>query len=116
MLPTTYRLRRSRDFAAAVRRGRRAGRRTVVVHLHAVSGDTPPQIGFVVSRSVGPAVTRNRVRRRLRHIIRDHLGELSRGTVLVVRALPAAAGATYPSLRRDVAAALRSAGVREVRS
>ena len=73
------------------------------------SGPTPPQVGFVVSRAVGNAVVRNRVRRRLRHLVRDRLPELSvltPGAVLVVRALPAAAGASYDELRGDLARCL----------
>ena len=73
------------------------------------SGPTSPQVGFVVSRAVGNAVVRNRVRRRLRHLVRDRLAELSvlpGGAVLVVRALPDAAGASYDELRGDLARCL----------
>ena len=73
------------------------------------SGPTLPQVGFVVSRAVGNAVVRNRVRRRLRHLVRDRLPELSvltPGAVIVVRALPSAAGATYDELRGDLARCL----------
>jgi ribonuclease P protein component len=50
-------------------------------------------VGFVVSRAVGTAVRRNRVRRRLRHLTRPHLDSLEHSTLVVVRALPPAAGA-----------------------
>ena len=73
------------------------------------SGPTSPHVGFVVSRAVGNAVVRNRVRRRLRHLVRDRLPELSvlpAGAVLVVRVLPAAAGSTYDELRGDLARCL----------
>ena len=50
-----------------------------------------PLIGFVVSKAVGSAVCRNRVRRRLRHLALPHLAELREGTTVVVRALPPAA-------------------------
>ena len=42
----------------------------------------------MVPRAVGPAVTRNRVRRRLRHLLRDRLDRLPAGSRLVVRVLP----------------------------
>jgi ribonuclease P protein component len=70
------------------------------------SGPTSPRVGFVVSRAVGNAVVRNRVRRRLRHLVRDRLGELPPGAVVVVRALPDAAGASSDELRGDVARCL----------
>ncbi len=60
------------------------------------------RVGFVVSRAVGNAVTRNRVRRRLRHLLRDRCAGLPHGSVLVVRALPTAAVATSATLARDL--------------
>lgn len=62
--------------------------------------------GFVVSKAVGNAVVRNRVRRRLRALTRERLAALPAGSTLVVRALPAAAEASYPRLAADLDAAL----------
>ncbi|MFG3253988.1 ribonuclease P protein component [Streptomyces sp. NPDC048172] len=114
MLPTENRLRRREDFAAAVRRGRRAGRPLLVVHLrsrtdpHVPGGDLPPvRAGFVVSKAVGNAVVRNRVKRRLRHLMRDRLAPLPAGSLVVVRALPGAGEADHDELVRDLDAALR---------
>ena len=50
-------------------------------------------MGFVVSKAVGNAVARNRVKRQLRHIARDRIATLPIGSSLVIRANPAAAGA-----------------------
>ncbi|MDT0318172.1 ribonuclease P protein component [Streptomyces millisiae] len=113
MLPSENRLRRREDFATAVRRGRRAGRPHLVVHLSggkdphpAAETPLPPRAGFVVSKAVGNAVARNRVKRRLRHLVRDRLSVLPPGSLVVVRALPGADGATYDQLARDLDAAL----------
>lgn len=100
-------MRSSDDFAAAVRQGTRAGRRTLVGHLSlpvpAPATTTPPAlVGFVVSRAVGGAVVRNRVRRRLRHLMRDRVETLPAGERLVLRALPPAAGATSSDLAADL--------------
>lgn len=84
MLPTENRLRRREDFATAVRRGRRAGRPLLVVHLRSgatdphVTGENvpPPRAGFVVSKAVGGAVVRTAVKRRLRHLVRERLALL----------------------------------------
>ena len=65
-------------------------------------GDDPARVGFVVSKAVGTAVTRNRVKRRLRHLVRERVATLGDGTVLVVRALPASAGATYAELGAEL--------------
>lgn len=78
----------------------------MVVHLLVPNVDkatsSPPRVGFVVAKSVGPAVTRNRVKRRLRHLMRERITTLPGGSMLVVRVLPAAAQGGYD----DLAAAL----------
>jgi ribonuclease P protein component len=115
VLPAAARLTSGESFRRCIRAGRRAGSRSLVLHLAvdpAVGPAVergPTQVGFVVSRAVGGAVVRNRVRRRLRHLVRDRLPELSGlpgGAVLVVRALPAAAEASYDELRGDLARCL----------
>ncbi|CUR62333.1 Ribonuclease P protein component [metagenome] len=107
MLSPVNRLTDSDGFRRAVRSGRRAGSTTLVVHLawdpDADAG--PPQVGFTVSKAVGNAVTRTRVKRRLRHLTREHLPQLEAlpgRAALVVRALPAAAEASYASLGADL--------------
>jgi ribonuclease P protein component len=60
-----------------------------------------------VSKAVGDAVTRNLVKRRLRHLIRDRLCVLPPGSLVVVRALPGAGTAGNDQLTRDLDSALR---------
>ena len=55
-----------------------------------------------MSKAVGPAVTRNLVKRRIRASVRDLLGQLEPADILVIRATPAAAHATYAELSRDL--------------
>lgn len=113
MLPAAHRLRRSVDFERAVRRGVRAGRSTVVVHLSEdVGGEEPPQVGFVVSKAVGNAVHRNRVKRRLRAAMAQHLDMLPERSRTVVRALPPAADADYARLDADVRSGVARAALR----
>ena len=59
-----------------------------------------------MSKAVGGAVTRNQVKRRLRHIARERCASLPGSAALVVRALPPAAGASYAELRNDFDSAL----------
>lgn len=92
MLPQMVRMRSGDDFTRTVRRGVRVGTATLVLHgWRDDQADHTPLVGFVVSKAVGTAVTRNRVKRRLRHLVRDRIGTLPSGTRLVVRALPTAA-------------------------
>ncbi|WP_093172454.1 ribonuclease P protein component [Sinosporangium album] len=107
MLPRGSRMRRGEDFSAAVRKGGRVGRPTLVAHLRLRDDvDQPALVGFVVSRAVGGAVDRNKVKRRLRHLMRDRLEQLPRGSLLVVRANPPAASARSERLAVELDAAL----------
>lgn len=109
MLPAPHRLTTPDQFRTVVRRGRRRGSSTLVVHLLTGSGDAAaPRAGFVVSKAVGSAVVRNRVKRRLRHLVVPHLATLPDGAMLVVRALPPAAEADSAQLGRDLARGLEA--------
>jgi ribonuclease P protein component len=97
-------MRRRAEFTMAVRSGSRSGRRLLTGHLlvRADHPDEPPRIGFVVNRAVGGAVTRNAVRRRLRHLARGYLDSLPAGSLLVVRANPPAAAARQADLAAEL--------------
>ena len=89
----------------------------MVVHLLVPSADraqestTAPVVGFVVSKAVGGAVTRNLVKRRLRHLARERTGALPPHGMLVVRALPPAADTSYDGLARELDRLLAKVGV-----
>lgn len=105
MLPAAHRLTDGEAFRRTVRSGRRSGSSTLVVHLASGDGPAPSRVGFVVSKAVGNAVARNRVKRRLRHLTREQLPVLQAlpgPVVLVVRALPAAAQASSAELGADL--------------
>lgn len=109
-----------------MRTGKRAGTRLLAVHCVCCAGEpragsqsvseddsragvaliTQPRVGFIVSRAVGSAVVRNRVKRRLRELMRGRLAALPEGCLLVVRAHPAAAGARQADLAADLDLAL----------
>lgn len=98
MLPAAHRVRRGDDFRHAIRGGRRCGGRLLVTHVAIGTTPGPARVGFVVSRAVGNAVTRNHVKRRLRHLAYDRLDRLPTSAVVIVRALPASAQASYGDL------------------
>jgi ribonuclease P protein component len=105
-------MRHSAEFATTVRRGRRVGVRALTVHVAtSAAGEGHPdvRVGFVIPRTVGPAVVRNQVRRRLRHLLRERLAALPPGTRVVVRAHPAAAGVPSSRLGVDLDRALERA-------
>jgi ribonuclease P protein component len=90
------RLSRSADFEAVYRRGRSASSRHLVVYAFArdpSSGAAEPRVGLTVSRKVGGAVERNRVKRLLREAAARVTPGLSSDVDLVIVARPGLAEA-----------------------
>jgi len=106
VLPAQHRLRTGADLRAVIRgRGAvRAGSRLLVVHATTTDSRAgcPPRIGFVVSKAVGGAVVRNRVKRRLRAQTAALLGSIPAGVDLVVRAQPASSAADSATLGAEL--------------
>ncbi|MGZ5366026.1 MAG: ribonuclease P protein component [Mycobacterium sp.] len=118
MLSPSNRLTSPVHFREVVRRGQRCGGPLMVVHLLAPEVErahpgapAAPRVGLVVSKAVGPAVTRNKVARRLRHLARERTGSLPPHGMLVVRALPPAAHASYDELASELDRCLAKLGV-----
>lgn len=113
MLPARNRMTRSLDFGVTVRQGVRAVQPDLVVHAlrgeTGSLGDAPdgPKIGLVVSKSVGNAVQRHQVSRRLRHVARALLTDLDSSDLVVIRALPGSRDALSARLEAELRAALK---------
>jgi ribonuclease P protein component len=86
MLPRAERLTRRRDFGAVYRRGKRYEHPLLTLYLRPSGGEQPRRFGFSVSKKVGKAHDRNRIKRRLREICRDLPTQPGRDFVLVARA------------------------------
>ncbi|WP_370454746.1 ribonuclease P protein component [Schumannella sp. 10F1B-5-1] len=85
-----------------MRRGRRTTTPIAVYHRIELGADHPARFGFIISRAIGTAVHRNRLRRRFRAIGRELVDEGARGGDIVVRALPGAAEQDWATLRDDM--------------
>ena len=59
------------------------------------------RIGFITSTRIGGAVVRNRLRRRLREIVRVEQARITGGIWCVVIARPAAARTSYRALKDE---------------
>jgi len=77
---------RSADFDRVYRQGRSHSNRLLVLHVFPRGDGEPARLGLSVSRKVGGAVERNRVKRLLREAFRLEEPELRRGQDLVVAA------------------------------
>jgi ribonuclease P protein component len=104
------RLRRSQDFVTVMRSGRRSRHR--LLHI-AVRGNGLPQsrFGFSVGKRVGKAVVRNRVKRRLRAIMREL--RVRAGYDIVTIAQESAVQASFGELRTALTDCLGRAGALE---
>jgi ribonuclease P protein component len=109
VLPARYRMTRSTEFGATVSQGVRVVQPDLVVHTLRTgeSGDGGPRIGLVVAKSVGTAVQRHRVARRLRHVVRALVDELDPAERVVIRALPGSRNAISARLEQELRTALR---------
>jgi ribonuclease P protein component len=94
----------------------RTGRKTVsdsmVTYLKIDSNLTQPKFGFVVSKSVGSAVERNLVKRRLRSAVRDRLAQFHDGQTLVIRALPSVTKLSWVELGEQLDWCLKQASLK----
>jgi ribonuclease P protein component len=96
-----------RDAFASLRHGRR--HRAGPLTVSWVGGDPtePPRVAYTIGRRVGSAVVRNRVRRRLRMVIREAAPMLHPGAYYLIGVGPDAAGLPYHSLRTTLLKALK---------
>jgi len=69
-------------------------------------GSEPSRFGFIVTKAVGGAVTRNLVRRRLRSVSREILSTMPTGTDVVMRALPGSEQVSWATLHAEIAEGL----------
>ena len=89
------RLSRSRDFDAVYRQGRSVSTRSLTLHWFAREEDSEgaSRLGLAVPRSVGTAVTRNRLKRQLREVWSEIGDEAPAGRDYVLAARPGLAEA-----------------------
>lgn len=100
---------RSTEFSATVSQGVRVVQPDLVVHALRTDAvtDAGPKVGLVVTKSVGTAVQRHRVARRLRHVARAVLDDLDPADRVVIRALPSSRYTISPRLEQQLRLALQ---------
>jgi ribonuclease P protein component len=100
-------LRRTADFSRLRQRGRRTATANLTIYrADAAPKDERPLVGITVSKSVGTAVVRNRLRRRLAASLQDLVSPQARMRLLVI-ARPSAAALPYAALQDELRRALR---------
>ena len=102
MLAKENRLRKQNDFEAVFKTGRYL--RGIFLSLKAAKNNLPQsRFGIIVSAKVSKkAVIRNKIKRRLRHIIYRRLPEMKEGFDVAVIAAPAAAEKTFAEIAAEL--------------
>jgi ribonuclease P protein component len=105
--PKTARLLKHADFEKVYKTGKRhfSGNMTVFFlrRTRASAGaEGAARVGFTVSRALGPAVVRNRIRRRVREAVRQHLFRLTAPVDVVINPKKTVLSAAFTQLADEV--------------
>lgn len=102
------RLRRQAEFGRLRRHGRRTATKSLIIYRSdAHPGETRAIVGITVSKTIGKAVLRNKLRRRIAAILDETLAQREAMQLLFV-ARPLAASSSFRDLRAEVTSALGS--------
>jgi len=107
-----YRLRRSRDFERVRAVGRSWAHPLLLTYAYARGDQRLTRAGVVVGRRVGKATIRNRVKRRIREVLRAKYSTIRPGYDLIVIARPASAFAPLDDLSAALDQLLDRASIR----
>lgn len=99
--PRACRLVRRAEFDAVYREGRRRASPSFVVFLRP-NGSEISRFGLSVKRALGGAVKRNRIRRRVREILRLHRQEIASGWDIVIHPRPQVATAEFAAITAEL--------------
>jgi len=109
--PKHRRLTHSAEFDQVKHSGSTRGGKLLMLNFAPVESSVPCRVGLIASRRIGGAVARNRVRRRLREIVRRHQHDLRNGFWIVLVAKRDAVNASYHELEHEVLRLARRASI-----
>jgi ribonuclease P protein component len=105
------RIKQGRDFLRVRQAGERAVKGCLIANWLRLPLEARSRLGVVVSKKVGNAVVRSRVKRLLRESYRVHQHELAQPVDLVLVARPSIADRDFAGVERDLISTLRQAGL-----
>jgi ribonuclease P protein component len=103
------RVRKRREFLQIQNAGRRVATRHFLI-VYACSGDGPPRLGITVTKKIGNAVVRNRIKRAVRETFRTNAASLRRGASMVVIARDGSNKLGANATAAEILPAMRSIG------
>ena len=111
VLKKRHRLRRNRDFRRVYRKGDAVPGRYVVVFKKKKKKNSGLRIGFSVSKKIGKAVVRNRIKRILREVCRRNIDSIVDGYDIVVIGKRNVWDKNYWQIEKDVLITFKKAGL-----
>jgi ribonuclease P protein component len=109
--PRACRLVRRSEYDAVYREGRRRSSREFTIFIRP-NGQSVSRFGWSIKKTLGTAVRRNRIRRRIREIVRLHRQEMAPGWDIVIHPRSSAATANFSSLTEELLKLIPRAGAR----
>lgn len=97
-----HRVTRGADYRFVSRTGRRVGGAYCITHAVLRTPEDPARFGFIISKAVGNAVTRNLIRRRMKTVVERRIQQGITGVDVVFRALPAVTSASFEELEEEM--------------
>ncbi|WP_409343676.1 ribonuclease P protein component [Paenibacillus sp. MBLB4367] len=107
-----YRLAKREDFNHVYRRGKSVANQQFVLYAMAQPKQEHFRLGVSVSKKIGNAVVRNRLRRMMKEIIRLHIPEISGGFDFIIIARKPAADLEYAQMEKSILHVLKRANLR----
>lgn len=111
MLSKQHRLTKDNDFESVFKKGKNLDSEFLFLKLRK-NGSEISRFGFILSKKISKnAAVRNKIKRRLREIIRKELGNIKSGFDIVIVAKPKIVGKDYLEIREEVGGLIKKAGL-----
>jgi ribonuclease P protein component len=109
--PKSRRLYQRRDFVEVRDQGRRLAQGCMVINWMPAKPGKPWRLGIITTKALGPAVVRNRARRRIREAFRLNQGLLAHSADIVLIARSSIRNLDAARVTEDLVRALKRAGL-----
>jgi ribonuclease P protein component len=115
MLAKSFRIRKPREFAVIRHKNTKLKSKNFQMLIRFInnvdsrdSGRKFPRFGFIVTKKIGNAVVRNKVKRRLREIVRANLGNLKNNFEAIIIPYPQIVPVLFSDLKNEFEALMVS--------
>jgi ribonuclease P protein component len=108
MLQKQNRVRKQKEYDRIFAKNKRLKSENFLILIHYRRNQLEPKFGIIVSSKVGKAVTRNKIKRRLRAILRSNLSKFSKDAEYVIIAYPQIANLNFENMTKEVEKAIET--------